>query len=279
MYKGNNTISSVIKGSSNIAKILFNNSIVWEKSQQPTILDLEKDAVRFESGKRYVTPNLSLQSANTYNTYWIEVPSNAQILALNASGILTSATGVRCAYTNDYTNDTAEKLFSFGYNVNNPVMMVDKKYRYIAISIFKTSLPATFELESLQLKHFEEGFISSSTGAIAFNPTYPRAVSSPLILFERGKTYKLTTDLSATKTDDGVRFRIYGTDDSYKMNLGASQIITNAYATFEALDYAGKANFYVAKEILITPKQDFKARIMYIDSNYVSKFKIEENLM
>ena len=63
------------------------------------------------------------------------------------------------------------------------------------------------------------------------------------------------------------------------MSLGASQITTNAYATFEALDYAGKANFYVAKEILITPKQDFKARIMYIDSNYVSKFKIEENLM
>lgn len=276
MYKGNNAISSVIKGSSNIAKILFNNSVVWEKSQQPTILDLEKDAVRFESGKRYVTPNLSLQSAGTYNTYWIEVPSNAQILALNASGVLTSATGVRCAYTNDYTNDTAEKLFSFGYNVNNPVMMVDKKYKYIAISIFKTSLPATFEFGYLQLKDFVEGFVNASTGVVAPNSTYPRAISSPLVLFEKGKTYKVTSNLSATKTDDGVRFRIYGTDDTYKQSIGASQITTNAYATFEALDTAGKANFYVAKDVLITPKQDFKARIMYIDSNYISKFKLEE---
>ena len=60
------------------------------------------------------------------------------------------------------------------------------------------------------------------------------------------------------------------------MSLGASQITTNSYATFEALDDAGKANFYVASEIKITPKQDFKARIMYIDSNYISEFKIEE---
>ena len=140
---------------------------------------------------------------------------------------------------------------------------------------FKWSINVTY----LQLKDFVEGFVNSSTGAIAPNPTYPRAISSPLVLFEEGKTYKVITDLSATKTDDGVRFRIYGTDDSYKMSLGASQITTNAYATFEALDYAGKATFYVAKEILITPKQDFKARIMYIDSNYVSKFKIEENLI
>ena len=97
-----------------------------------------------------------------------------------------------------------------------------------------------------------------------------------MVLFEKGKTYKVTSNLSATKTDDGVRFRIYGTDDTYKMSLGASQITTNSYATFEALDDAGKANFYVASEIKITPKQDFKARIMYIDSNYISEFKIEE---
>lgn len=31
MYKGNNAISSVIKGSSNIAKILFNGIEVWRK--------------------------------------------------------------------------------------------------------------------------------------------------------------------------------------------------------------------------------------------------------
>lgn len=127
----------------------------------------------------------------------------------------------------------------------------------------------------LKLKDFVDGFVNSSTGAVAPNSTYPRAISSPLVLFEKGKTYKLTTDLSATKTDDGVRFRIYGTDDTYKMSLGASQITTNGYATFEALDDAGKANFYVAKDILITPKQDFKARIMYIDKNYISEFKIE----
>lgn len=60
------------------------------------------------------------------------------------------------------------------------------------------------------------------------------------------------------------------------MSLSAHQISTNGYATFEALDDVGKANFYVAKDILITPKQDFKARIMYIDSNYISEFKIEE---
>ena len=74
-----------------------------------------------------------------------------------------------------------------------------------------------------------------------------------MVLFEKGKTYKLTTDLSATKTDDGVRFRIYGTDDTYKMSLGASQITTNSYATFEALDDAG--NWYGMKEIIFTPKE------------------------
>ena len=136
---------------------------------------------------------------------------------------------------------------------------------------FKWSINPTY----LSLNMFVDGFVNSSTGAVAPNSTYPRAISSPLVLFEKGKTYKLTTDLSATKTDDGVRFRIYGTDDTYKMSLGASQITTNAYATFEALDDLGKANFYVAKDILITPKQDFKARIMYIDSNYISEFKIE----
>ena len=35
MYKGNNTISSVIKGSSNIAKILFNSVEVWRKGLLP----------------------------------------------------------------------------------------------------------------------------------------------------------------------------------------------------------------------------------------------------
>lgn len=94
-------------------------------------------------------------------------------------------------------------------------------------------------------------------------------------MFEKGKTYKVTSNLSATKTDDGVRFRIYGTDNTYKKSLSAYQITTNDYATFEALDDAGKANFYIAKDILITPKQDFKARIMYIDSNYISEFKIK----
>lgn len=136
---------------------------------------------------------------------------------------------------------------------------------------FKWSINPTY----LSLNMFVDGFVNSSTGTVAPNSTYPRAISSPLVLFEKGKTYKLTTDLSATKIDDGVRFRIYGTDDTYKMNLGASQITTNAYATFEALDDAGKANLYVAKDILITPKQDFKARIMYLDSNYISDFKIE----
>lgn len=137
---------------------------------------------------------------------------------------------------------------------------------------FKWSINATY----LQLKDFVDGFVNSSTGVVAPNSTYPRAISSPLVLFEKGKTYKVTSNLSATKTDDGVRFRIYGTDDTYKQSIGASQITTNAYATFEALDDAGKANFYVAKDVLITPKQDFKTRIMYIDKNYISEFKIEE---
>lgn len=35
MLKGNNSISSVIKGSSNISKILFNNIEVWRKGLLP----------------------------------------------------------------------------------------------------------------------------------------------------------------------------------------------------------------------------------------------------
>ena len=95
-------------------------------------------------------------------------------------------------------------------------------------------------------------------------------------MFEKGKTYKVTSNLSATKTDDGVRFRIYDTDNTYKISISAYQISTNDYATFEALDDTGKANFYITKDILITPKQDFKSRIMYIYSNYISEFKLEE---
>lgn len=145
MLKGNDTISSVIKGTNKISKILFNNDVVWEKSQQPTILDLEKGSVRVDLGKRYVNPNLSLQAAGTYNTYWLEIPKDRNVLTINASGVLTSANGVRCAYTNDYTSDIADELFQFGYNKSDPTIALNKNYKYVAISIFKTSLPATYE--------------------------------------------------------------------------------------------------------------------------------------
>lgn len=130
--------------------------------------------------------------------------------------------------------------------------------------------------QGLQLKNFVDGFVNGTTGDVVYNSNYPRAISSPLVLFEKGKIYKITSDLSATRTDDGVRFRIYDVDDGFKMGIGASQINTNVYATFEALDTAGNSNFYIAKDVKITPKQDFKCRIMHIDKNYISDFKLEE---
>lgn len=38
-----------------------------------------------------------------------------------------------------------EKLFQFGYNSSNPTIKLDKNYKYVSISILKTSLPATYE--------------------------------------------------------------------------------------------------------------------------------------
>ena len=360
MYKGNNTISSVIKGSSNIAKILFNGIEVWRKSLLPdgyTLCDYLES-----TGTQYIdtginpdqntkvecvanwafsatningeNPNPTLYGARSNTGSFYEVLQGAnKVIYYQYGSISPNITGDtvfdrKAKYLTDgnkfYIDDTLKitakastftnmqsmcifclnnqgtierfslakmyyfKVYDNGVLVQNLIPCLDnnrtpcmydtvsgKTFYNKGTGEFKWSINATY----LQLKDFVEGFVNSSTGAIAFNPTYPRAISSPLVLFEKDKFYKITSNLSATKTDDGVRFRIYGTDDSYKMSLGASQITTNAYATFEALDYAGKANFYVAKEILITPKQDFKARIMYIDSNYVSKFKIEENLM
>lgn len=357
MYKGNNTISSVIKGSSNIVKILFNNNVVWKKITEelpdgytrcdylestgteyidtgyiPTInTDIKTRAsAKYNTGSMPVALFGYLSGSNPYNRYAIQYHKNIIYCAKGNTessndtidytkmcdietqgnkyiydGIEMSVEPLDFSVSNNlsiilFARQTTNinrhskskieffKIYEKGVLVQNLIPCLDnnrtpcmydtvsgKTFYNQGTGEFKWSINAT----RLQLKHFEDGFISSSTGTIAFNPTYPRAISSPLVLFEKDKIYKITSDLSATKTDDGVRFRLYGTDNTYKMSLGASQITTNAYAIFEALDYAGKANFYVAKDILITPKQDFKARIMYIDSNYVSKFKIEENLM
>lgn len=349
MYKGNNTISSVIKGSSNIAKILFNGVEVWKKGLLPdgyVLCDYLES-----TGTQYIDIGLKVSNKTKVDLVGKQYTSTSSLFGVNPLFVITSSQSTdrtkqlcRFRYNNTiqdtnvnilklskivfdknkgYINDVllatfTEETFSstytailFGRRINssgaleelarqridcfkmweNDVLVRDmipcldkngkpcmydilnnKCYYNEGTGEFKYSINATY----LQLKDFVEGFVNSSTGVVAPNSTYPRAISSPLVLFEKGKTYKVTSNLSATKTDDGVRFGIYGTDDTYKQSIAASQITTNAYATFEALDDSGKANFYVAKDILITPKQDFKTRIMYIDSNYISEFKIEE---
>lgn len=354
MYKGNNTISSVIKGSSNIAKILFNGIEVWRKSLlpdgyilcdylestgtqyidtginpdqntkvecvanwnfsvtssnlNPTLYGARSNTSSFyevlqgagnmiyyqygsmspnttgatvfgrkvkyltDANKFYIDDNLKITAKDSTFTNM----QSMCIFCLNNQGTIERFSLAKMYYFKVYDNGVLVQYLVPCLDNNGTPCMYDtvsgKTFYNQGTGEFKWSINLTY----LQLKHFVEGFVNTSTGAVAPNASYPRAISSPLVLFEKGKTYKITTDLSATQTDDGVRFRIFGTDDTYKQSLGASQISTNAYATFEALDDAGKANFYVAKDVLITPKQDFKARIMYIDKNYISEFRIEE---
>lgn len=351
----NNAISSVIKGSSNIAKILFNSAVVWKKitGELPDgyrLCDyLESTGTQYidtgyiPNSKTRAEVDLQVIDWTTMRANFFGSGDTANSARFNI-GMNTAKTKFQWNIADKYLDSIADRttkriiikmdaknhkltIDDFEYTNNNPnYSLIDNNtfsfWLFAANGAFKSymkifgcrlydddisiqdlipcldsnDIPCMYDKISkqtfynqgtgefkyainvlyLQLKDFVDGFTSSSTGVVAYNSTYPRAISSPLVLFEKGKTYKLTSNLSATKTDDGVRFRLYGTDDTYKMSLGASQITTNAYATFEALDDLGKSNFYVAKDILITPKQDFKARIMYIDKNYISEFKIEE---
>lgn len=121
------------------------------------------------------------------------------------------------------------------------------------------------------LADFTSGFVNSSTGAVGHNATYPRAVSSPLISLEQGKIYKLNSDLSTSETNSGVRVRIFDASGSYAMSVTNANM-NNAYMTMT--DNA--SSIYIASEITMTPKQDCKIRIMFLDENYVTTAVFKE---
>ena len=252
-----------------LCRFRYNNT-----TQDTDVNILELSKITFDKNKGYINDVLlATFTETTFSSTYNAILFGRRI---NSSGALEELAQQRIDYFKMWENDVLVRDMIPCLDNNGTPCMYDtvsgKTFYNQGTGEFKWSINPTY----LSLNMFVDGFVNSSTGAVAPNTTYPRAISSPLVLFEKGKTYKITTNLSATKTDDGVRFRIYGTDDTYKMSISAYQITTNAYATFEALDDVGKTNFYVAKDILITPKQDFKARIMYIDSNYISEFKIEE---
>ncbi len=123
------------------------------------------------------------------------------------------------------------------------------------------------------LVDFAPGFVNSSTGDLEQNDTYPRAISSPLISLEKGKEYLFTSDLATNQTNSGVRVRIYDASGKYALSVTNTNL-NNAYMTMTS----NNSSVYVATEIGITPKQDCKIRIMFLDNTYVTSaiFKLED---
>lgn len=118
----------------------------------------------------------------------------------------------------------------------------------------------------LTLDDFTAGFINKNTGAVETNSSFPRAVVSSLVELEQGRTYTLTSDISATTNDTGVRIRIYDTDDAFKLAVDANSLDNN----YTSISYSDGGSHYYAKTINITPKVDCKIRINYLDTNYVT---------
>lgn len=114
------------------------------------------------------------------------------------------------------------------------------------------------------LADFTLGFVTTS-GVVQQNASYPRAIVSPLISLEQGEKYVLTSDLSTTVIDQGVRIRVYAADGTYAMS------VTNSNLNNQYLSISDNAStVYLATKITMEAKQDCKIRIMFIDNNYVT---------
>lgn len=93
MYKGNNTISSVIKGSSNIAKILFNGIEVWRKSLLP---DGYKECEYLQAvNGNYIFIPVTIKSSDVFRMKVKPLADNASFVMGITYGSYTSGVQLR----------------------------------------------------------------------------------------------------------------------------------------------------------------------------------------
>lgn len=127
----------------------------------------------------------------------------------------------------------------------------------------------------LDMSDFTDGFINIDTGAIEQSSNYPNAIYSKMVELKAGKTYVLTNNLSTTEElGYGIRFRIYHKDKTYAYAARKEDINSNEYVTFTL--NSSKA-FYITDDVTITPKQDIKIRILFMDKSYVTECSLVES--
>ena len=116
------------------------------------------------------------------------------------------------------------------------------------------------------------GWIESDGTLNTENTNYQNAVSSPFVLMENGKTYSLRSN-----NNGGVRFRVYDTNEVFKLGITKDSSNPNNAATNAYLTINGDSDFYNVSNATITPKQNCKLRITYMSSNSLTNFEIVEN--
>lgn len=121
------------------------------------------------------------------------------------------------------------------------------------------------------LENFTLGFVNSSNGAVEQNPSYPKAIVSPLIYLEKGKNYILNSDLSADAVDSGVRIRVYNANGNYDFSVNNNNL-NSKYLSISN----NKSNVYLATEISMEAKQDCNIRIMFLEPNYLTTAVFKE---
>lgn len=120
----------------------------------------------------------------------------------------------------------------------------------------------------LTLDDFQDGFVNMTTGVVESNSTYPNSIYSKFVTLRSGKTYTLTNDSDGTK--ELLRIRLYNTDESYIGNLNTTGSTTYVTSTGDV------RNLFLAKTLTITPKQDLKVRIMYLNKSFLTKTELKE---
>ncbi len=126
----------------------------------------------------------------------------------------------------------------------------------------------------VNIKDLKKGFINKDTGEIQQNDSYPNAIYSDFITLKAGQKYHMINNLFTNNKDDGIRFRVYDTNEVFKEAITEAAITSNDYATFTLKSSNG---FYMTDNVEIVPKQDIKLRIMFINNKYVTScFLFEE---
>lgn len=147
MYKGNNTISSVIKGSSNIAKILFNGIEVWRKSLLPSGYK-RCEYLQSADGRQWIDTNVIATGSSvefkadvfqdgydnaTQCVFWTRLGKSTFIsygFIANSSTSVRAYMGTKGVYTitntvNSYSNPITVRMEKGSFTLNGKSYSID----------------------------------------------------------------------------------------------------------------------------------------------------------